>query len=213
MCGRYSFAPDLKIVNEHYNIKVNDGDFSLNTNCSPTQLLPVLTNEMPQQLSFFRWGLIPFWAKDISIGSKLINARAETIQEKPSFKQSFKRRRCLIPADAFYEWKNNNTGKKKTPYRIFLKNQPIFSMAGLWDLWKSPAGEIVHSFTIITTSPNEMMTEIHNRMPVILSKEMEKFWLEASNENDLLELFKPFPANEMDNYPVLDLRNAAGARP
>lgn len=211
MCGRYSFAPDLKIVNEHYNIKVNDGDFSSNTNCAPTQLLPVLTNEMPQQLSFFRWGLIPYWAKDISIGSKLINARAETILEKPSFKQSFKRRRCLIPADAFYEWKASETGKKKTPYRIFLKNQPIFSMAGLWDLWKSPAEEIVHSFSIITTSPNEMMTEIHNRMPVILSKEMEKYWLEATNEKDLLELLHPFPANEMDNYPVLDFKKAAGA--
>ena len=159
---------------------------------------------MPQQLSFFRWGLIPFWAKDPSIGSKLINARAETILEKPSFKQSFKRRRCLVPADSFYEWKASETGKKKTPFRIFLKNQPIFSMAGLWDLWKSPAGEIVHSFTIITTTPNEMMIEIHDRMPVILAKEMEKFWLEASNENDLLELFKPFSANEMDNYPVLD---------
>jgi len=202
MCGRYSFAPDLKIVNEHYDIKVNDGDFSLNTNCSPTQVLPVLTNEMPQQLSFFRWGLIPYWAKDMSIGSKLINARAETIIEKPSFKQPFRRRRCLVPADAFYEWKANLTGKKKTPYRIFVKNQPIFSMAGIWDIWKSPTGEKVHTFSIITTSPNEMMAEIHNRMPVILSKEMEKFWLEAANEKDLLELLQPFPANEMDYVKV-----------
>jgi len=204
MCGRYSFAPDLKIVNQHYDIKVNDGDFSLNTNCSPTQMLPVLTTETPRQLSFFRWGLIPFWAKDISIGSKLINARAETILEKPSFKQSFRHRRCLVPADSFYEWKANVTGKKKAPYRIFLKNQPIFSMAGIWDQWKSPAGEIIRSFSIITTSPNEMMAGIHNRMPVILPAKFERYWLEATNEKDLLELLQPFPANEMDNYPVSD---------
>jgi putative SOS response-associated peptidase YedK len=202
MCGRYSFAPDLKVVNQHYDIKVNDGDFSLNTNCAPTQMLPVLTNETPGQLSFFRWGLIPFWAKDMSIGSKLINARAETILEKPSFKQSFKRRRCLVPADSFYEWKANLTGKKKTPYRIFLKNQPIFSMAGLWDQWKSPAGETIRSFSIITTSPNEMMAGIHNRMPVILPTKFERYWLEATNEKDLLELFQPFPANEMDYVKV-----------
>jgi putative SOS response-associated peptidase YedK len=198
MCGRYSFAPDLKIVNQHYDIKVNDGDFSQNTNCAPTQLLPVLTNETPGQLSFFSWGLVPFWAKDVSIGSKLINARAETILEKPSFKQSFRHRRCLVPADSFYEWKTNVTGKKKTPYRIFLKNQPLFSMAGIWDVWKSPSGQNVHTFSIITTSPNEMMAGIHNRMPVILPAKFERFWLEATNEKDLLELLQPFASDKMD---------------
>lgn len=206
MCGRYSFAPDLKIVNQHYDIKVNDGDFSLNTNCSPSQMLPVLTNETPGQLSFFRWGLVPFWAKDTSIGSKLINARAETILEKPSFKFSFKSRRCLVPADSFYEWRANVTGKKKTPYRIFLKDQLLFSMAGIWDVWKSPSGEKVHTFSIITTSPNEMMAGIHNRMPVILPEKFERYWLEATNEKDLLELFQPFASDKMDYVEASDLR-------
>lgn len=202
MCGRYSFAPDLKIVNQHYDIKVNDGDFSLNTNCSPTQMLPVLTNETPGQLSFFRWGLVPFWAKDVSIGIKLINARAETILEKPSFKQSFRHRRCLVPADSFYEWKANESGGRKKPYRIFLKDQPLFSMAGIWDVWKSPSGEKVHTFSIITTSPNEMMAGIHNRMPVILPAQFEHFWLEATNEKDLLELLRPFASDKMDFVEV-----------
>jgi putative SOS response-associated peptidase YedK len=204
MCGRYSFAPDLKIVNQHYDIKVDDGTLIPNYNCAPTQLLTVLTNETPGQLSFFRWGLVPFWAKDVSIGNKLINARAETILEKPSFKQSFRHRRCLVPADSFYEWKANVTGKKKTPYRIFLKDQPLFSMAGIWDVWKSPTGETIRSFSIITTSPNEMMAGIHNRMPVILPAKFERFWLEATNEKDLLELLQPFASDKMDYVEVSD---------
>jgi putative SOS response-associated peptidase YedK len=130
MCGRYSFAPDLKIVNEHYDISVNDGDLTPNYNCAPSQLLPVITNDKSIGFNFFRWGLIPFWAKDISIGNKFINARSETILEKPSFRNAFRQRRCLVPADAFYEWKQEV--KEKIPYRIFLKNQNIFSMAGIW---------------------------------------------------------------------------------
>ena len=204
MCGRYSFAPDLKVVNQHYDIKVNDGTLIPNYNCAPTQILPVLTNETPGQLSFFRWGLIPFWAKDPSIAIKLINARAETILEKPSFKHSYKSRRCLVPADSFYEWKASDTGGRKTPYRIFLKDQPLFSMAGLWDQWKSPAGETIRSFSIITTSPNEMMAGIHNRMPLILPAKFERFWLEATNEKDLLELLQPFASDKMDYVEVSD---------
>jgi len=210
MCGRYSFAPDLKIVNEHYNITVEDGMLLQNFNCAPTQLLPVITNEIPQRFSFFRWGLIPFWAKDISIGNKLINTRAETILEKPSFRQSFKLRRCIIPADAFYEWKANGLKARKIPYRIFVKNQQVFSMAGLWDQWKSPAGETIHSFSIITTTPNELMADIHNRMPVILPKESEKFWIESRDEKDLLDLLKPFPAGQMDAYRISELVNSPG---
>jgi putative SOS response-associated peptidase YedK len=208
MCGRYSFAPDLKIVNEHYNITVNDNKILLNYNCAPTQLLPVISNEEPDTMSRFRWGLIPFWAKDKSIGNKLINARAETIAEKPSFRTSFKQRRCLIPADAFYEWRKDESTKKKIPYRIFLKEQPLFSMAGIWDQWLSPEGETIHSFSIITTSPNELMAEIHARMPVILPKEMEKLWLESQDQYQLLEMLKPYPAKLMDAYRISDLVNS-----
>jgi len=208
MCGRYSFAPELKIVNEHYDITVNDNKIESNYNCAPTQLLPVISNETPGKLSRYRWGLIPFWAKDKSIGNKLINSRAETITEKASFKSSFKRRRCLIPADAFYEWRKNGGTKTKTPYRIFLKDQALFSMAGIWDQWKNPEGEIIQSFSIITTSPNALMAEIHNRMPVILPKKSEKFWLEGENEKQLLEMLQPYPDNLMDAYRISELVNS-----
>lgn len=208
MCGRYSFAPELKIVNEHYDITVNDNEIKPNYNCAPTQLLPVVSNDAPEKLSLYRWGLIPFWAKDKSIGNKLINSRAETITEKASFKTSFKRRRCLIPADAFYEWRKKTSVKKKIPYRIFIKDQLLFSMAGIWDQWKGPEGEIIRSFSIITTSPNELMAEIHNRMPVILSKQSENTWMKSSNQQELLDLLQPFPAKLMDAYRISELVNS-----
>jgi len=208
MCGRYSFAPDLKIVNEHYDITVNDNEIEQNYNCAPSQMLPVVSNDAPDKFSLFRWGLIPFWAKDKSIGNKLINARAETIAKKPSFRTSFKRRRCLIPADAFYEWRKEPGTKNKIPYRIFLTDQPLFSMAGIWDQWKNPEGETIRSFSIITSSPNELMKEIHQRMPVILSKEAEMEWLKSDDQNQLLELLQPYPAKLMDAYRISELVNS-----
>lgn len=208
MCGRYSFAPDLKIVNEHYEITLNDGVLHPNYNCAPTQLLPVITNELPSQLSFYSWGLVPFWAKDKTIGSKLINARAETISEKASFKNAFRRRRCLVLADAFYEWKKMPGSKSKTPYRIFLPERPLFSMAGIWETWKSAEGDALNSFSVITTIPNELMAEIHNRMPVILTKNAEKIWLQPDDENQLKELLKPYPAKAMSAYRISNLVNS-----
>lgn len=208
MCGRYSFAPDLKVVNEHYDITVNDGDFPPNYNCAPSQMLPVITNENADSLSFFKWGLIPFWAKDPAIGYKMINARGETIAEKPSFKNAFARRRCLVPADAFYEWKKMPGGKTKIPYRIFLPGSPVFSMAGLWETWKSPEGEKVQSFSIITTTPNQLMAGIHDRMPVILNQQEEEIWLKENNHNILLELIKPFDSHKMDAYQISSMVNS-----
>ncbi|HPW43256.1 MAG TPA: SOS response-associated peptidase [Bacteroidales bacterium] len=206
MCGRYSFAPDLKIVNEHYDISVNDDDLTPNYNCAPSQLLPVITNDKSISFNFFRWGLIPFWAKDISIGNKLINARSETILEKPSFRNAFRQRRCLVPADAFYEWKQEV--KEKIPYRIFLKNQNIFSMAGIWEKCKLPNGETIFSFAIITTQPNTLMTKIHNRMPVILDKKGEDLWINNTDEKELTNLLKPFPAEQMTAYRISNLVNS-----
>jgi putative SOS response-associated peptidase YedK len=197
-------------VNEHYAIAVDDNETKPSYNCAPTQLLPVISNDAPGKLSHYRWGLIPFWAKDQSIGNKMINARAETITEKPSFKNAFQRRRCIIPADAFYEWRKEDSTKKKIPYRIFLRNQPLFSMAGIWGQWKNPEGETIRSFSIITTSPNKLMTEIHDRMPVILPKELEKPWLESKDEHQLLEMLKPFPAELMNAYRVSELVNSPG---
>ncbi|NLH32420.1 MAG: SOS response-associated peptidase [Lentimicrobium sp.] len=206
MCGRYSFAPDLKIVNEHYDISVNDGDLTPNYNCAPSQLLPVITNDKSIGFNFFRWGLIPFWAKDISIGNKFINARSETILEKPSFRNAFRQRRCLVPADAFYEWKQEV--KEKIPYRIFLKNQNIFSMAGIWEKCKLSNGETIFSFAIITTQPNTLMTKIHNRMPVILDKKGEDLWINNTDEKELTNLLKPFPAEQMTAYRISNLVNS-----
>ena len=206
MCGRYSFAPDLKIVNEHYDISVNDDDLTPNYNCAPSQLLPVITNDKSIGFNFFRWGLIPFWAKDISIGNKLINARSETILEKPSFRNAFRQRRCLVSADAFYEWKQEV--KEKIPYRIFLKNQNIFSMAGIWEKCKLSNGETIFSFAIITTQPNTLMTKIHNRMPVILDKKGEDLWINNTDEKELTNLLKPFPAEQMTAYRISNLVNS-----
>lgn len=208
MCGRYSFAPELKIVNEHYNITINDGDPEKNYNCAPSQALPVISNDAPHELSKYVWGLIPFWAKDKSIGYKMINARGETISDKPAYKNAFKSRRCLIPADAFYEWKKPEGNKVKIPYRIFIPGQAVFSMAGIWEQWKNPEGKIIRSFSIVTTSPNELMAEIHDRMPVILPAEDEKLWLESDDLSVLQELIKPFPAREMDAYRISSLVNS-----
>ncbi len=208
MCGRYSFAPDLKIVNEHYEITVKDGELQPNYNCAPTQLLPIITNKLPTQISFFSWGLVPFWAKDKTPGSKLINARGETISEKASFRNAFRRRRCLVLADAFYEWKKIPGSKSKIPYRIFLPDRQLFSMAGIWETWKSPEGEAFNSFSVITTTPNELMAEIHNRMPVILPKSSEEVWLQANDEEQLKGLLNPYPAKNMSAYRISNLVNS-----
>ena len=202
MCGRYSFAPDLKIVNEHYDIVANPADVAANYNAAPTQLLPVITSQMPRKLSLFRWGLVPFWAKDSSIGNKLINARAESVATKPSFRNAFKSRRCLVPADAFYEWKHAAGGKMKIPYRISIKQQPLFSMAGIWEQWENPAGGLLQSFAIITTSANKLVAELHDRMPVILPPEAEQLWLSDVENKQLLSLLQPFDAWAMEAYPV-----------
>ena len=155
-----------------------------------------------------KWGLIPFWAKDPSIGNRMINARAETVAEKPSFRNAFTRRRCLIVADGFFEWRKE--GKTKTPMRIILKNGEPFGFAGLWETWKSPEDELIRSCTIITTTPNEVMEPIHNRMPVILPRDAEAQWLNVSvtDTGVLRELLVPYAASELEAYEVSTLVNA-----
>ena len=208
MCGRYSFAPELKIVNEHYKISVYDGKINPNYNCAPSQNLPVISNDKPEELSFYHWGLIPFWAKDKRIGYKMINARGETLSEKPAFRNAFKQRRCLVPADAFYEWKKDDKDKGKTPFRIFLPGQAVFSMAGLWEEWKDEQSQLIRSFSIVTVEPNAMMAKIHNRMPLILEKADEQAWLNPKNPEELQNLIKPFPFEQMDAYPISSLVNS-----
>jgi len=205
MCGRYSFAIEDELIKERFGVSVRSAIYKARYNCAPSQNLAVISNQDPGDLNFFRWGLIPFWAKDPLIGNKLINAKAETIAEKPSFKNAFRGRRCLVPADGFYEWKKNAV---KIPYRIVLKSGDPFAMAGIWDKWVSSEGEIIHSFSIITTEPNELVAPIHNRMPVILLPENEKMWLDDPGESTLKGLLKPFPAGLMKAFPVTNLVNS-----
>ncbi len=199
MCGRYSFAVEDALIRERFGLRVGTAIYKARYNCAPGQMLAVIANDAPDDLSYFRWGLIPAWAKDPAIGNKLINARAETVSEKPSFRSSFKSRRCLVPADSFFEWKKD---REKTPYRILIKDRNLFCMAGIWDRWTTPAGEQICTFSILTTQPNEMMAPLHDRMPVILEPEAEKRWLTATSAPELLELLKPYPAAAMDAYAI-----------
>lgn len=207
MCGRFSFSPLAKIIEDRFDVKVDPSQYKPRYNCAPSQNLAVISNNNPEKLSFYRWGLIPFWAKDRKIGNKMINAKAETITEKASFKNSFKRKRCLVLSDGFYEWKKINS-KDKVPYRIKMYDDSLFAMAGLWDSWKDEGGELINSFTIITTSPNKLMENIHQRMPVILEKKDEKTWINEDDTNVLQSLLKPFPAGHMTAYPISKLVNS-----
>ncbi len=203
MCGRFTFI-DIEDIRERF--KTDPIELKPNYNVAPTQDVPVILPN--HQMAMFRWGLIPFWAKDPTIGNKMINARAETVDEKPSFKHSLQRKRCLVVADGFYEWKKE--GSTKRPYRITLKSQGLFGFAGLWDTWKSPTGDIINSCSIITTTPNDLMVPIHNRMPVILPREVENVWLDQSivESGILKSLLVPYPADQMMAYEVSTFVNS-----
>ncbi len=199
MCGRFQLSVKGRHISERFNIEVFDEFYKPNYNCAPSQKLPVITNEEPGRLSYFKWGLIPFWAKDPEIGFKMINARSESITEKPAFKNAFKKRRCLIPANGFYEWRKD---ANKTPFRIFLKSEELFAMAGIWEVWKDAEERPVHTFSILTTSPNKLMESIHNRMPVILPMESEEAWMKENDQTVLINMLKPFDENKMSAYSI-----------
>jgi len=205
MCGRYSFAVVDELIEQRFGVRVRTAIYKARYNCAPGQDLAVISNENPGELAFYRWGLIPFWAKEKSIGYKMINAKSETINEKPSYKNAFRNKRCLVPADSFFEWKKD---AQKDPYRIMMKDEQPFAMAGIWDRWTTSDGEIIHSFSIITTSPNELMSGIHDRMPVILHPGDEQRWLSALAESELLDMLKPFPPERMKAYKISKLVNS-----
>ena len=171
MCGRYSLAADLEDIQQRFELFASDLTYSPRYNIAPTQPVLAVTNYEGRQPEYLRWGLIPSWAKSASVGNRLINARAETVAERPSFRSALARRRCLVIADGFYEWQR--VGKARRPMRVVLKSGEPFAFAGLWDSWWDPAGDIVRSCTIITTEPNELLRPIHNRMPFILPEELE----------------------------------------
>lgn len=205
MCGRYSFILEDELIWQRFGVRVRTAVYIARYNSAPGQDLAVISNDDPAVLDFYRWGLIPSWSKDPSIGNKMINARAETICEMASFREPFRNRRCLVPGDGFFEWRKD---RNKTPYRFTLKDDSPFAFAGLWDEWVDPAGKPLRTFTIITTEPNELTGQIHNRMPVILRKEFEKEWLEGNDEKRLLDMLKPYPAGEMKSYAVSSLVNS-----
>jgi len=210
MCGRFSLTADPADLKEaFYWVDFGNADISPRYNIAPTQGVPVVTNNGEKKLDFFTWGLVPFWAKDPSIGSRMINARSETLAEKPSFKTAFKRRRCLILADGFYEWQKVPGEATKIPTYIQMKDKKPFAFAGLWEGWNSPDGSQIFSTTIITTHPNELMKPIHNRMPVILPETAYEAWLTPGEvtRDKLSPFLVPFDPNLMAAYPVSPLVN------
>lgn len=211
MCGRFTlFTSYQNLISEfHVQQMFDEAYYEESYNIAPTHsIVSVINDGEKNRMGHLKWGLIPSWAKDEKMASKMINARSETVDEKPSFKKSFYQRRCIIPMDSFYEWKRN--GKTKTPMRIKMKDDSLFGVAGLWDSWKSPFGEIIHTCTILTTEPNELMAEIHNRMPVILPKEHLSEWLNPSNQDkeQLKSLLVPFSAAKMVAFEVSNQVNS-----
>lgn len=206
MCGRFTLGVTMEELMLHYmlNDVPNYIDYRPRYNIAPTQqVFAIIHDGTKRRAGTLRWGLIPYWAKEIRIGSNMINARSETLLDKPAFRVPFLRKRCLIPADGFYEWQKHGNGQK-TPFRITLKDRKLFSFAGLYDTWMSPEGEKISSCTIVTTQPNALMSPIHNRMPVILSAEQEQLWLDRTIQRpeDILPLLTPYPENQMHAYPV-----------
>ena len=204
MCGRYTITVSLEELLFRYLTKDSSMlHYAPKYNVAPMQPLPaVIHNGSENRLGELRWGLVPSWAKDQKLGSKMINARSETLLEKASFKRLVSTRRCIIPADGFYEWKKQ--GSSKQPMRIVMCDGDIFSMAGLYDIWIDPDGKKVSTCTIITTTPNSLIADIHDRMPVILRRDDEAEWLSRDNhdESSLMALLRPYEADKMHAYPV-----------
>jgi putative SOS response-associated peptidase YedK len=205
MCGRY-VSPREAALERYFNLTRGGGKLlDAHYNAAPTQLLPVyrVHPKHGPELVELRWGLIPYWAKDPAIGVKSINARAETLAERPAFQSAFRRRRCLVPMMGFYEWRKTPAGK--VPHYIHLLNSEVFAVAGLHEWWPGKDGAApIESFTIITTDANALVSSLHDRMPVILREDAHAKWLDPKNEktDELGRLLKPFPADEMRAYPV-----------
>jgi putative SOS response-associated peptidase YedK len=206
MCGRYSLTRREAELVERFGIEqlLLEGEaLRPRYNIAPTQMVPVVLDKDGQRvLAEMKWGLIPFWAKDPKKTKPIINARSESIAEKPFFKQAANKRRCLIPADGFYEWKKAN--KEKIPLFIHFPDKEIFAFAGLWDQWKSPEGDILRSCTIVTTEANQFMSAVHDRMPVIVRPEHEARWLdpEVKDIEKLRDVLEPLSNDALEMYRV-----------
>jgi putative SOS response-associated peptidase YedK len=203
MCGRYTLIRLADFLDAFPWIEAPGSLPEARYNVAPSQEIVVVENTAPPRLAMHRWGLVPSWAKDISIGSRMINARAETLDQKPAFRTALRRRRCVIPSDGFFEWRKD-PGGRKTPILLRLKGSSPYGYAGLWDDWHAPDGSQLRTCTIITTEPNALASQFHDRMPAILDEHAMRIWL-APDELEpapLLGLLKPFPADRMEAIQV-----------
>ncbi len=210
MCGRYRLSRRKPMIEEYFDTE-NEVDWEPRYNIAPSQPVAIIRQDPSKPERHFtlaRWGLIPSWARDASIGFKTINARAETVASKPAFRDGFVRRRCLLPADGFFEW--SRRGKEKQPFHFGMQDDSLFAFAGLWDRWKDPEGALIESCTILTTTPNALLTDVHDRMPVILRPENYDLWLDPgfNDVKALAELLAPFDASQMKSFPVSTRVNA-----
>ncbi|MEK4523508.1 SOS response-associated peptidase [Psychrobacillus sp. FSL W7-1457] len=205
MCGRFSLYTDMEQIKEQFDVQFvsNEEDYYPNYNIAPSQSVVAIINDgTSNRMGQLRWGLIPSWAKDEKIGYKMINARSETVDEKPSYRNAFTQRRCIIPMNSFYEWTVNE--KEKVPMLIKMKNNELFGVAGIWETWKRDNEETVHSCTILTTEANSLVKTIHDRMPVILPPEKFGNWLDPNlrDKDRLKAMLNPYESNLMQAYPV-----------
>lgn len=209
MCGRYTLALPAVQIQNRFHAQVDPDAYAPVYNAAPGMFLPVITNEQPDSVNLYRWGLVPFWAKDVRIGYKMINARSETLGEKPAFRQPLKQHRCLVPADGFYEWKQVDK-KTKIPHRFMLRDGGLFAMAGLWSIWRDAEERPMYTFSIITVGANPLVAPLHDRMPAMLPLEQERLWLDTQLPLvDSLALLRPYSENEMKAYRVDEAVNKA----
>ncbi len=199
MCGRFSQSKSKQEIKKRFNVKKVTEEVLPLFNISPDSYIPVILNEKPDEVSVARWGLVPSWSKEEKSPYSMINARAETLLEKPTYKRLIQRKRCLIIADSFYEWKKING--KKAPSRIMLKDDELFAFAGLWDLWEKEGKSLI-SCAIITTSPNKLCEKIHDRMPVILPQDKEREWISDTPAEKAISILKPYNDKIIKEYEI-----------
>ncbi len=212
MCGRFVYYAQPRLLREAFEISGDPPSFEPDYNVAPGSCTPVVVWQGSNQAALLKWGLVPFWAADLRVGYKMINARAEGIEAKPAFRKPIRTQRCLVPANGFYEWRRATPDgrKEKLPTFIHLKDRETFAFAGIFDIWRDAEGRETRSYAIITTGPNELMAPIHNRMPVILPREDEDAWLDADTELDrVLAMLRPYPAAGMEAYPVSNRVNGS----
>ncbi len=211
MCGRYTLAVPLPDLVDVFDVPVPQFEYPPRYNIAPTQDAPVLARfGEERRMGLLRWGLIPSWAKDPAIGNRMINARSETVAEKPAFRGAFEKRRCLVLADGFFEWRKEPVGKgTKTPFWIHLESREPFAFAGLWERWEGEESRPLHTFTILTTDASARIRDIHPRMPVILSREAGERWIDpGSGREELQSLLGPYSGADLEAYPVAPVVNS-----